>query len=192
LLPPEEAPATSQAEYQEKDIIRVLITLGDKVFDEKEKITVAGFVLSNIEDVLHEFDNKVYEKIARECLQMVVDKVAVSSKHFLNHPDSEIKEIALGLIHSQFEMSPNWIDIHDLPLRTQPIPELNFNKDSIQAILRFKLGKVIKLLGENQSRIKSAQDAGDSEKLNKRLKVHMKLLEIRNQLATELNTVSLK
>ncbi|MEM9821211.1 MAG: DNA primase [Bacteroidota bacterium] len=192
LLPPEATPAVSPSETQERDIIRILITLGNKVFDEKENITVAGFVLSNIEDVLHDFDNKLYEKIAREYLQMVVEEKKIDSNYFINHPDPQIQALTISLLHSPFEMSPNWIDLHDLPLRTQPMPELNFNRDSIQAILRFKLGKVIKLLGENQNRIKSAQNAGDTEKLDKRIKVHMKLLEIRNQLAAELKTVSLK
>ncbi|MEM8909945.1 MAG: DNA primase, partial [Bacteroidota bacterium] len=69
LAPPKEK-KLSASEYQEKDLIRILITLGGKIYDEKEQISVAAFVLSNIEDVLHDFDNKLYERIARECLEM--------------------------------------------------------------------------------------------------------------------------
>ena len=187
-----EKPRKSSSEFQEKDIIRLLITSGGQIFDPETGITVAGFILSNIEEVLNDFDNPAYQSIAKDCLEMTVANKEITQNYFITHPEREVREIAIDILNPPFEMSHNWIDIHDLPLRSQPVPEENFNADSIQAIMRFKFGKLIKVLEQSQQRIKDAQDAGDQELLDKRMKVHMKLLKVRNELAEKLKTVSLK
>ena len=43
--------------FQEKDIARILITSGEQIFDEEENLTVAAFLLSNVQDVLEHFDS---------------------------------------------------------------------------------------------------------------------------------------
>ncbi len=191
-LQQQEKKSSSSSEFQEKDIIRLLITSGGQIFDPENGTTVAGFILTNIEEVLNDFDNPAYQSIAKECLEMTVANKEITQNHFITHPEREVREIAIDILNPPFEMSHNWIDIHDLPLRSQPVPEENFSADSIQAIMRFKFGKLIKVLEQSQQRIKEAQDAGDHELLDKRMKVHMKLLQVRNELAEKLKTVSLK
>jgi DNA primase len=178
-------------EFQERDIARILIESGGKIFDEKENISVAEYVLGNIEEVLDDFDNAIYQRIAKECLQLVVEKKLVSAQHFIGHPDESISEMAVELMHSPYEYSPGWEE-RDLYLTTQKMPEENFNSDSISALLRFKLNKVIRLCEKNQERLKSISAGDDAVQLMRLLKVQAKLNEMRNELAKRLGTVVFK
>ena len=186
---PEAAPSVS---FQERDIIRLLVTSGGEIFDKEQNLTVAGYILNNIEEVLDDFDHKGYERIARECLQLLMDKKTISQQHFINHWDDDIAQMAISILSSPNEYSPNWWDKHEIQLRTQPMPEENFEKDSIYALNMFKLKKIDKTLKANQDRIKIAQESKDAELMMKYLKVQKKLLTLRSDLAKLTNTVILK
>ena len=180
------------AEFQEKDIIRILIHAGGNIFDKEQNITVAAYILANIEEVLDDFDNKLYERVARECLQLLVDKKPITQKHFINHWDEDISQLAIDLLSSPDEYSPNWKAMKDIELRTQAMPEDNFKNDTTYSLNMFMLRKVIKRIDSNQKRIEQAQLDKDNDSLIKYLKVHQKLLAIRDSLAAKTNTVVLK
>jgi len=179
-------------EFQEKDLVRLLIASGGEHFDKENKTTVAAFILSNIEEVLDDFDNKEYERIVRECMQMLNDGKVIEQKHFINHWDDEIAQLAITLLHDEFEYSPNWKDMWEVELQTQPMPEKNFVKDSISSVNAFKLRKIDKTMAKNQERIKIAQEEKDDTKIMKYLRIQQKLLNIRKELAAAGNTVILK
>ena len=72
------------------------------------------------------------------------------------------------------------------------IPSENFVKDSYQAILRFKLEKIKKLLAEVDQKIENHEKGESlSEEYRITLKARMQLLQERNSIARELNTVVL-
>ena len=72
------------------------------------------------------------------------------------------------------------------------MPDENFQQDSLIALKRFKLRKIIRMTEKNQQEIKELSQKGDVELLMTHMKVQQKLLEIRNGLADELGTVVLK
>ena len=185
-------PAVSHIEFQEKDIVRILISSGGEIFDKENNITVAAYILSNIEEVMDDFDNKICEKIAKECLQLLNDKKKISTTYFTNHSDAEISKFSIDLIHTPFEFSPNWKVLWDIDLQTQPSPDENFLKDSISALHRFKLKKIIKMCEKNQERLKEHNEKGDMVKMMKLLKMQQRLIAMRDELAKKLNTVVLK
>lgn len=182
----------SDLEFQEKDIIRILIAGGGKYFDEENTITVAAYILKNIEDVIDDFDNKAYEAIAKECRQRLIDKLPLSEKYFTDHADPKIQSLAVDLIHSPFEYSENWKAKWEIILTTQPNPEDNFMLDSINALYRFKFKKIISMCGKNQQKLKEINSEEDSSKMMKLLKIQQKLINMRDELAKKLNTVVLK
>jgi len=179
-------------EFQERDIIRLLIASGGEVFDEKENISVAEYILSNIEEVLDDFDNKLFAKIAKHCLEMLIDKKPLSPGYFINHKDLEISSLAIDLLQSPYEYSSGWEDRFDIYLTTQKIPEMNFTQDSLSALLRFKLRKIIRMCGKNQQRLKELKADGDASQMLRIIKVQTKLNEIRDELARQLGTVVLR
>ncbi len=184
---PPPRPVAQGLEFQERDIVRLLVAAGGELFDKDQDMSVASFVLSNIEEVLDDFDNKLYERIARECLQLLIDKKPINPQHFINHWDDDMSQLAISLLSSPFEYSPNWKDRWDIELRSQPMPESNFGKDTVYAINMFKLRKVKKTMLANQQRLKEVQD--DDSLRTKYLKVHLKLKALEMELAKKTNTV---
>lgn len=183
-------PRAAGHEFQERDIARILVEAGEKIYDEEENMTVAEFVLGNIEEVLEDFDNPDYLRIAKEALQLVLGKTPVTTQYFIGHNDQTISELAVDLLHSPWEYSPGW-ELHEMYLRSQKKPEENFNKDSVSALLQFKLRKVIRLCEKNQLHMKEVA-TDDYAQLMRLMKVQMKLNEMRNELMKQLGMVVLK
>ena len=96
-------------EFQEKDIIRILISGGQQVFDKEEDITVAEYILNNIEDVLDSFDNETYEAIAKEFNK----NRSLDTNHFLTHKEAKIKQVAINLLATPYEYSLSLIHISE-------------------------------------------------------------------------------
>ncbi len=180
------------AEFQEEHIINILINFGSEIYDKEDNTTVAEFILGNIEDVLDEFDNKNYEKIAKLYHQKLLAEEAVNDRFFFNHTDQEISKIAIDLSASPYELSKNWVDMHGIEMQSQKKFELNFTEDSTDALLRFKLKKVIRLLDRQQTKLKDMDSSTDPTQLMMQMKTVQKLLSMRNDLAQKLRIVILK
>lgn len=186
--PKQKKQSTTGDEFQEKDIIRIIITSGDEIFDEEENISVAEYVLSNIEDVLDNFDNALYQEVAKDAFQRLIEKKPLDLNYFLMHSNDQIKQLALNVTASPFEYSPGW-DEKELYLRSQKKPELNFTDDSVQSLMRFKLRKLIRMCEENQKLLK---ELTDSQEIITLLEVQQQLISMRNTLAAEFKTVVIK
>ena len=121
---------------------------------------------------------------------MVQDK-QFDQHFFIQHESSAVCELAINLIATPWEFSPNWEAMWNYPLQNQKIPDLNFDLDMKQALLRFKLLKVMKMCDANQVRIKSAYQLGDDDGVTRFMKIQQKLNETRNDIAKQLGTVVL-
>ncbi len=178
--------------FQEKDIVRILISGGTQVFDEEENITVAEYILSNMEDVLDSFQNSTYGKIVKEYHQALVKKKKIDHQYFLHHTEEDIRQIASDMLSTPYEYSPNWEEKLDLPLQTQKKPEENFTQDSISSLREFKKKKIKKMREEIAAKLKAAEESGDTTNSLKYLKLIMKLDATYNDLAGQTNTVVIK
>lgn len=178
--------------YQEKDIARLLITAGNKRFDSEEELSVAEYVLMNIEDVLAEFDQPLYKQVVEITFQLVMDKREVSLDFFLHHPEESIRQLAINLSSSPYEYSENWEKRHDIGLSQNP-PEENHRKDAENLIKRFKLRKIRRFKERNARKMNDLFQAnGPDEEIEACMQLHLKLKAIETQLAKELGTVVLK
>ncbi|MCO6478148.1 MAG: DNA primase [Phaeodactylibacter sp.] len=186
---PEKQAATGD-EFQEKDIVRILVAGGGEVFDKEENITVAQYILSNIEDVMDNFDHELYGQVVRECHNRLLSGEPVNTDYFLNHIDEDIRQLAINLLSTPYEYSENWEKRWDIFLTTQKMPDENFTRDSTQALKRFKLRKLNKMIRQNAEKIKALfEQKSDDYMLY--LKLDQKLKALRNELAEELGTVVL-
>lgn len=184
------APPRSKDEFQEKELILVLVEHGHKMI-EKENTTVAEFVLSDIQDSIGSFENALYGKIAQECYDILVRGETLEKDYFLHHENSEITAVAVDLVTSPFEMSFNWEAMWNLPLQNQKAPEHNHQEVSRQALEYFKLRKIEKMIGIHSLRTKAAMDANNMEETMYCLKIQEKLKNSRNALAKKLGIVVL-
>ncbi|MBX2890098.1 MAG: DNA primase [Saprospiraceae bacterium] len=183
-----EKPLVRGDEFQERDIIRLLVQYGHQMLD-KEGLTVAAYVLADIEESLGDFDNLLYGKIAAECHALLVAGQSFDQNYFLHHAEKEFSDLAIDLLASPWELSPNWEEKWNYPLQNQVMPDLNFDLDMRQALDRFKLRKIQKMCDLNLGRVKAASDAGDMEAMIRYMKIQQKLNETRNEIAKRAGTV---
>ena len=178
--------------YQELDIVRILILAGDFIYDEESNTKVGEFVLSNIEDVIDDFEDPLYSKIIKLCYNKFVNDEDFDTSLFINNEDPSIAKLAFDLVQSPFEYSEGWADKWQIYLQTQKMPDENFKTDSLQALLRFKLSKVISMCAKNQARIEELSTKPEEmEALMNLLKVQTRLIDVRKELAAQLGTVIL-
>ena len=176
--------------YQEKDLARIMVCAGDKIIvtDDEEKLRVADFIYSNIQDVIEHFDNDLYRRIIDEAFKVSEqshDSENGIASYFINHKDEDVRAFAIDCNSSPYVFA-NW-ETKDIYLQTQKMPEENFYKDSLQSILRFKLKKISKVI--DQLKDKSQQMGNSPENAQLILKAYQTLSEQRKTIANELGTV---
>lgn len=172
-------------EYHERDIIRLLVVFGNEVMVmEEQEVTVSQYVLSNIEEVIESFEDPLYQKVARECYQRLVNEQPINKEVFLRHEEADVKELTINLMTSPYDYSPGW-DERELPLQYQKEPDLNFKQDALESVARFTLKRIEKLCDENQKRIKEAFDTGEMERGMQLLKVQQALIEKKKEVALQ-------
>jgi DNA primase len=177
--------------FQERDMIRILILFGDRKIKD-DNITVAEYVLADIEDAFEHFDDSAYGKLAKLCHARVLNHDPLSQDFFLQNPDKQLSKIAFDLLAEPWDYSPNWEDRWQYPLQNQPMPDQNEQEDMLNSLLRFKLRKLMKMCEVNLGRIKQTSQAGDMETMMHYMRIQQKMLEARNELAKKTGTVLLR
>lgn len=177
-------------DFQERDIVRLLVQFGHQQL-EKEGISLAEYILADIEDSISAFENPLYGKIAAEWHQHLVQGQPLAQGHFLHHPEKALSDLAIDLLTSPWEMSHNWVAMWNYPLQNQKDPDFNFHEDAKQALDRFKLRKLTKMCETNLGRIKAAGQSGNTEEMMRFMKIQQKMQEARNAIANKVGTVVL-
>ncbi|BDS13531.1 DNA primase [Aureispira anguillae] len=178
-------------EFQELDIVRILINFGDRKLD--ENTSVAEFILLDMLDMIEEFDHATCTKVVHEYLTKLQANETVSTSYFTNHQDPAVAKLAVDLVASMQEhgFSEGWERLNVF-LNTQELPEINHVADAKSSILRFKFKKIERLIRKNQLSLKEAQVAKNDTDMLICLKVNQKLLDIKKDLAKQMNTVVLR
>jgi len=124
---PTEYPAEKQievdyfdSEYQERDIIRILMNYGREVVrfggeGEEDKNrentihdTVAGFMVNDLAGDDITFRNPLYQSIFNIYKEALAEGTIPEETWFLKHRDEHIFMLAGDLLFSEYELSPNW------------------------------------------------------------------------------------
>lgn len=176
-------------EAQERDIVRIIITMGDKLVDENENIFVADYIYSNIVGIIETFEDSLYADIVTEVRVAFENGKTVSPNYFLHHHREDIQRLAIDVSAEKY-IYANWKE-RGIELQTQDMPENNHIKDSWQAILRLKSRKLQKILKLTESKISEAAEANNAD-LDIQIKAYMKLKEDLAQINKILGTVVLK
>lgn len=178
-------------EYQELDIVRILINFGDRELD--KETTVAEFILLDMLDMIEEFDHIICSKIVQEYLVKLQANEKITTKYFTYHSDPEIAKLAVDLVARMEEhgFSEGWERLNVF-LNTQEMPEINHVADAKSSILRFKFKKIERLIRKNQLLLKESQEAKNDTDMLIYMKVSLKLMEIKKDLAQQMNTVVLR
>ncbi len=183
----------NNTEYQEKDVIRLLLTYAQDeiIFEELDEnrhkiqtpVNVAKFIIDDLKVDDIKFSKPVYQLIFDECAEILDKEEVPTEKHFINHPDKNISKTAIDLLTSQYELSKNWEDV----ARVVVVTESGRLKDAVEnSVLSFKAKKIEQLITENQQEIKEVQNDEDLLIL---LKKQQELKEISSTIYERLGRV---
>lgn len=178
--------------FQEREVVRLLIVHGSKVYDEEANTSVAAYFTGNVADVVGDFDNALYKKITLAVTDYAQQKGnGPAPDWFLNHPDEDVKKEATAAVISPYELSKNWKEKYGVRL-SQKMPDLN-QKVAVDKLLNnFRLLKVSRKIEQVQQEIAKAQKAGDMDSVTKYSKVLIKIIPIRNAIALKNESVVIK
>jgi DNA primase len=185
-------------EEQERDIIRQLITFGDKAVipakalneageEEDILITVAEFIYHDFTaDNLH-FDNLLYQLIFNEAGKAIEKGIIPDEKYYVQNPDGRISGFAAGIISSPYLLSPQWLDKHKIHTNLE---EGQIPKSVKHSIYSLKVKKLMKKISDTEELFASATTEEETIAI---LEQHKQLLDIKREIATkELGRVVLK
>ena len=176
-------------QYQERDIIRILLNYGDKVLDDPSG-TLGKYVVQSLIDVIDEFQNELYKKILNEYKAALEKGRVPGPEQFTNHPDRNIQTLAIELLTFPFEYA-SWEE-HDIPLQIQMHPDDNYKKDALNAILRLKLRVVMNHIEQNLALLDEMKKEGNDEEIIIHLRMHNDLIRMREQITSQFKSVVLK
>ncbi len=108
----------NDTEYQEKDVIRLLLNFGqseiefEEVDEHKQKIkipvNVANFIVNDLLGDEIKFSNPAYQKIFDEYVEFVSNDTIPDEKFFINHTSRKVSSTAIDLLTSPYELSDKW------------------------------------------------------------------------------------
>jgi DNA primase len=169
---------------QEMNLIRLLIQSGHKKF--MEDATVADFIFKELqEDEALKIVNPVYQKVVDEVASRILattDEFELSEQFFVNHEDSDIRQLAADFLTEKYELSPQWFD-NGLFLKTE---RENYVHDLQSLFLFLKKHKVEQLIKANLDEFAVAADDLQKETC---MQYHMQLIGVRNSISEFLGTV---
>ena len=184
LLPStEKEKSLTYDDFQEKELVRLLVTGCDTYIEKNSNVTVHEYILPFVSENIDYFTNPLYQKIFNFALQLFQASQTIHFNDFVHHKDEEVRNLAVDVSLSKYTFA-KWND-KGVYLQTQPVPEENFKKDCYQTMLRFRL-KVLKK--EIEMLEKMLHETPDEEK-NIDIQVIQQLMLERNEIARELTQI---
>ncbi|GIV32731.1 MAG: DNA primase [Chitinophagales bacterium] len=182
-------PTTINFDLQERDVIRLLLEYGHEVIGDAEEgnpsdETVTEMILDDLQGF--RFENPLFDKILQEYVQSLQAGIIPDQKHFIHHPDKDISNLAIELLHPAHQVSSNWEKMHDISVTSK---QFVYRQDIRSSICRFKLKHIQKKIDDLCQHIKTLTDP---EALAQQLKILSRYQEMKKEIASELGTVVIK
>jgi DNA primase len=185
-----------ETEYQERDIIRILLNYGQQeiIFEETDEnghpveiaVEVAKFIVNDIRRDSLEFKDPTFKKIFDEYVQHIERDEIPDENHFKNHEDPEISTLAVNMLLSPYELSENWQKLAKIEVVTE---SGKLKKAVVNSVLSFKAKMIEKLIFDNQEKLKETENDEDIVIL---LKEQQKLKNISRLINRELGRIVTK
>ena len=169
---------TSKMDKEEKEIIRLLLNYGNKnMKEEDQKISIASFIIQELEVDNISFENEQYQSILGEISAHVKEDGKINLNYFTLHQNPSISKLAIDLISKKHSLSENWKSRHRILTGSE---EDKFRKAVESSIYALKLKHLDTKLGDIQLQLK---ENPDDERFTK---AYAKYLQTRRQIAEKL------
>jgi DNA primase len=173
-------------EFQERDMIRVLLTYGDKMvnWDEMTDTFIGPYIITNLSDIT--FSNILYSKVIQFYHDELENGRMPSEKHFIQHVDVEIASLAVSMFSSPYHLSENWYLMHNI---TVPEETERLKGTVMGAIFHLKKKKISTMITAKQITIKEEKDEDNVMIL---MKEYLELKEVEKYISNYLGSVIIK
>ncbi|UKJ08191.1 DNA primase [Solitalea lacus] len=167
---------------QEEEIVRLLVNYCGEVWE--EDLTIAQFLIHALDDI--EFGNALYGTFFEETRFKVNEGEVIDERFFIHHPNNEIRNLTATLLTSPHSLSENWEKMHEIPV---PDEKSKLKQAVLSAVFHIKMRKVMRLIKENQEKMKTATTDDEIIALQT---LHMQLTQVKKDISQELGAVILK
>ncbi len=184
------------AEFQERDIIRILMLYSEKnihfdVWDEaeekvidQEEVNVVDFIVTEILEDEITFQNDLFRLVFEEFASMLEEEKIPTEQHFINHPNPEVSLLAVNFFAQPHIVSERWKEHNVVTL----LEEDKLKQSILSSLNVLKLRKLEEMINQTRDQLKNAEEdqlMELMEKLNRQLAV-------RKLLAKEIGSTVLK
>jgi len=160
---------TNLAEFQEKEIIRILLLYGKQSIHIKKSpddtaefaVMIADFIVHEILSDELDFENTLYHRIFQEYINGSENDSIPDSSWFLSHPEFGLSQSISNLLISPYELSENWLK-NNIQVETE---ESRLKMHIEHSILAFKSKKIEKMITEMQSKLSQATTSDEQNEL---------------------------
>jgi DNA primase len=182
--------------FQETDVIRLLLNFGELEIvvpieneegtEEDVSVSVAEYVLHEIDSDDIRFDSELYQSIIKEYMtKLEEDEQILGNNYFVQHPNPEIAKTTVDLVSFRYFLSDNWEKKHHI-YTTMEEHKLAFSAK--RAVYSLKLMKVREMIAVIQTELKSIGNS-NYEQSTELLKKQSQLEQVKMLLAKELERI---
>jgi DNA primase len=172
---------------QERDVVRLLLEYAKLDFDEEWK--VAHAILMELDGDDTPMVDSVSEKIINIYRTSIQEESLIpETQQFLSNEDPEISSFAIEILQKPYELSDNWIKMHDIAITDT---HFVYKKDIHSSLYRLKLERLKILIDESRNGMQKAQDEGDEMALIEQVQLYQHYIELKKQIAAALGSVIL-
>lgn len=181
-------------EYQEKEIIRLLLNFGNQELKFEEHhpdpnspdgqstvyhtMKVAHFLVTEIVHDNLVFENEVYHQMLSTAEKLMEVQEQIDLQHFTNAHDPRISSLSVELLSSQYVLSDNWEQMHRIYV---PKEEEILREVVEKSIIHLKNRKVLRMLDDSQKKLKEAHEKG--EDFTELMENHKRLEQIKMEIS---------
>ncbi len=185
---------SDDSEFQERDIIRLLIQYGKDVFtlsyvDENKKtvsneVKVAEYICHELTVDSIQLENEVYNIILNEFVSGVEKEDIPYIPHFTKHPNSEVQKVVIDIIALPYSLA-KWEEKKKIVV---PKEISSIADDVVKSVLSLKIKRIHKMSADNQKKL---QEVNDDQQLIELLEHEMKLQKIKMEFAAKYGTAAI-
>ncbi len=174
------------SEYEERDIIYFLLKFANEKLrlpaENNAEISVAEYIIREIQNDNLEFTNLIYKKIFEEISRKTEKAERVEEKNFIFSEDKRISELAVEIFTSRYEISKVW-KRKDTYIE---LPGENLGTEVPKTVLAYKNKIIMIALNDLYQKIRTAETENETEKVSEIQKQVMNLNEIKRIISKDL------
>lgn len=171
------------SEVEEREIIYFLLKFGNNKLhmssEEHFEISVAHYIIREIQNDELEFTNLVYKQIFEDVKDLIDKGEDLAERYFVYHDHAGVRELAVDIFTSRYELSNVWKrkEAH------VELPGENLGFEVPKSLLSYKMMVVEKALGQLRKDLETSEKNKDIETLNQLLLRIQSLEGVRRELS---------